>query len=95
MSNHKTKTLVAFALLSATAACGASLDGKYEDRNGFMGIEFKSGTAYVSTMGGTVATKYQIDGDKIVLSNEGGNLVLTRESDGSLDGPMGKLVKAK
>jgi hypothetical protein len=88
------KTLIAATLL-AVAGCGSSIDGKYEDRNGIMGVEFKSGTAYVSTLGGTVATKYDVDGDKIILKNDAGNLVLTRSSDGSLDGPTGKLTKAK
>jgi hypothetical protein len=95
MSQRIMRSLLATTLLIGTAACSSSLDGKYEDRNGVMGIEFKSGTAYVSTPAGTVATKYQVDGDRIILSNEGGNLVLTRASDGALDGPTGKMVKAK
>jgi hypothetical protein len=60
-----------------------------------LAVEFKSGKAYVSTMGVTTQVDYDVDGDKVTLHSPNGNLVLTKESDGSLSGgPMGeKLTK--
>jgi hypothetical protein len=37
--------------------------------------------------------KYSTDGDKIVLHSPEGNLVLTRNADGSIDTPWGTMKK--
>jgi uncharacterized lipoprotein YehR (DUF1307 family) len=86
--------IVAIASLTFTG-CTKPIEGKYEDANGVMSIEFKSGKAYVGTMvGAPVETTYTIDGDKItVASPSQGNLVLTRNSDGTLSSVMGTFKK--
>lgn len=83
-------------LLSATllAGCGGGINGTYRTSHGEMSIKFDSGKAYVTLPGGTVEATYEVDGDKVILKNPQGNLVLTREKDGSLDGPMGPMTKA-
>lgn len=83
-------------LLSATllAGCGGGINGTYKSSNGLMSIKFESGKAYVTLPGGTVEAAYEVDGDKVILKNPQGNLVLTREKNGSLDGPMGTMTKA-
>ncbi|HEX6747831.1 MAG TPA: hypothetical protein VF092_11110 [Longimicrobium sp.] len=79
----------------ALAACGHHLDGKYATSNGMMQVEFKGDNAYVTIpMAGTTQVPFEMDGDRVILKNaEGGNMVLTRNSDGSLAGPMGDLRK--
>ena len=71
--------------------CGNGYEGDtYADSEDAVTIEFKSDKeAYVS-LGevGTTTCEYEVDGDKVILKNEGGNLVLTRKSDGTLDGGL-------
>jgi len=66
--------------------------GKYQDDNGAVSVEFKSGNkAYVTMPFGTTQCDYEVDGDKITLKmpgDKGGNIVLTKKSDGSLEGGM-------
>ncbi|MDN5864879.1 MAG: hypothetical protein L0I62_06640 [Gammaproteobacteria bacterium] len=82
-------------LLSATffAGCGAPLDGTFETSQGGVSITFDSGHAYIKTLGGTIETAYEVNGDKIILKSPTGNLVLTRNDDGTLSGPMGTLSR--
>ena len=98
MSKLKLTRKISFGavLLSAAllAGCGGGLNGTYQTSDGNMSIKFDSGKAYVTLPGGTVEAGYEVDGDKIILKNPQGNLVLTREKDGSLDGPMGTMTKA-
>lgn len=98
MSIWKPARSIAFGalLLSATllAGCGGGISGTYASSEGGMSIRFDSGKAYVTTLGGTVQTGYEVDGDKIILKSPQGNLVLTRNDDGSLQGPMGTLTKS-
>ncbi|HLK55419.1 MAG TPA: hypothetical protein VKU00_02580 [Chthonomonadaceae bacterium] len=82
-------TLVIFTL----TGCTSRLDGKYETANSMMTVEFKGDKAYVGALVGQVETTYEIKDDKVTLKYNGENLVLTRNSDGSLDGPMGKMIK--
>lgn len=75
----------------ALIACDEGMSGKYgnkvSDMDG-MTVEFKSASkANVTMPGGAVMEfKYEVDGDKIVLNNQAGNLVLTRNKDGTLGG---------
>ena len=85
-------SLLALALFTMTG-CAPKLDGKYEDKQGIMSVEFKSGKAYVNTLGGETEVEYEVNGDKITLKNQAANVVLTRNSDGSLEGPMGKMTR--
>jgi hypothetical protein len=96
MNRARIRTILMVAALvvgSLTlAGCGKSMSGKYA--NDMMEVEFKGSKAYV-TMGVegvsrvTTEVKYEVQGDKIILHNQAGNLVLTRNNDGSLSGaPM-------
>jgi len=70
------------------------MSGKYQDDSGMMAVEFKSSKAYLTTAGMTTEMDYDVDGDKVTLHNPQGNLVLTKNSDGSLSGgPMGETLK--
>jgi hypothetical protein len=79
---------------AALMGCDQGMSGKYGNQlQGIQGmtVEFKtSSKAYVTMPGGaTVETQYEMDGDKIILRNQAGNLVLTRNKDGTLSGsPM-------
>jgi hypothetical protein len=73
------------------AGCASRLSGTYENDNGAISVEFKSGKAYVTMLAGTMEVDYQVKQDKIILTNHGGNVVLTRHEDGTLEGPMGRM----
>lgn len=82
-------TLLATLLL---AACGGTdISGTYE--GGIGSIKFESGKADVALMGQTRETTFSTDGDKVVLHSPEGNLVLTRNADGSIDTPWGTMKK--
>lgn len=69
------------------AACGSSMSGHYKNPNDLMEIEFKSGnTAYLSMVGTTLEVKYRLDGDHIVFDTPQGQLVFTKNSNGTLEG---------
>jgi bacteriorhodopsin len=74
-------------------ACASGVRGRYENDNGAIAVEFKSGKAYVTMLAGTLEVDYQVKRDKVILSNHGGNVVLTRHEDGTLDGPMGTMKR--
>ncbi|MGH8274778.1 MAG: hypothetical protein ACRES9_11120 [Gammaproteobacteria bacterium] len=99
MNMRKLGKKIPLAALLLTAAllagCGGSMSGTYQSRYGNMSIKFDSGKAYLTTLGGTVETAYEVDGDKVILKSPQGNLVLTRNKDGSLGGPMGTLTKKR
>jgi len=65
--------------------------GRYENDNGAIAVEFKAGKAYVTMLDGTLEVDYEVKRDKVILSNHGGNIVLNRRKDGTLDGPMGTM----
>lgn len=73
------------------ASCAQRMTGTYANDTGAIMVEFKSGKAYVTMLAGTLEVDYQIKRDKIILSNHGGNIVLIRHEDGSLEGPLGRM----
>lgn len=98
MSKTKLSRNISFAAIALSAVllagCGGGMDGTYKTSDGLMTIKFDSGKAYVTLPGGTTEASYKADGDKLILENPQGNLVLTRGKDGSLEnGPMGTLSK--
>ena len=74
-------------------ACASGVRGRYENDSGAIAVEFKSGKAYVTMLAGTLEVDYQVKQDKVILSNHGGNVVLIRHEDGTLDGPMGTMKR--
>jgi hypothetical protein len=91
-----TVVLVFSAALAITACHSNRVEGAYVSSTGQMAVEFKGDKAVV-TMGGvaTDSSPFDVDGDKITIHAGGmaGDLVLTRNSDGSLQGPIGILRK--
>ena len=78
-------------LALAITNCASGLSGTYESDGGAISLEFKSGKAYVTMLTGTVELDYQVKRDKVILTNHGGNLVLVRHEDGTLEGTMGRM----
>jgi hypothetical protein len=91
---RKTMALSALALvLAAATGCHPGPSGKYESANGAMSVDFKGDKVFLGTMMGEVEGTYEVKDDKITIKYNGDNVVLTRNSDGSLEGPMGKMTK--
>lgn len=88
------KLLVLCACLLLTA-CGSPVEGTYADQMGMTTYTFKGkDKVYMSVMGNETELKYSVDDDKIKIEGPQGNMIFTRNDDGSLIGPMGmKLVK--
>jgi outer membrane lipopolysaccharide assembly protein LptE/RlpB len=88
-------------ILLATAclllgACGQQLDGTYTDETGLSQYTFKSGNkVYLSMLGAETELAYAIEDDKVKISSPQGNLVLTLNPDGSLQGPLGVTLRKK
>ena len=103
----KPRLLVTFVAMAAFAAtlfvlgCHSSApSGTYVDTTGRLTLEFKDGKAFLN-MGGiadTDGTPYDVSGDKITIHYPSDGMmatlsVLTINSDGTLQGPMGTLKK--
>lgn len=84
-------TLLAMLLL---AACGGGASGTYVDSQGNPAMRFASGTAQIDLgPAGVHEMKYSVEGNRIVLHSNAGDLVLTRHPDGTLDTPWGTWKK--
>jgi len=83
------------------AACGGTVNGStYQNANGMVQVEFKSGgKAFTSLNGMTNACTYKQDGKSITLECEGDKTVFTVNDDESLTGPpsgfLARLTKKK
>lgn len=84
----------------AVSACGATasskLEGLYANSNGQSTVEFRDGKAFVTMVGmATDGIGYEVKGETITIHAGGmaGDLVLTRNSDGTLQGPFGIMRK--
>lgn len=84
--------------LVALPGCGRSdsLDGLYANSTGQLTVEFKEDKAYV-TLGPTASDPlpYEVKGNTITIHAGGmmDDLVLTKSSDGTLQGPFGIMRK--
>jgi hypothetical protein len=92
--------LIAALCLSATlalSACGSNkLEGLYVNSNGQNTVEFREGKAFVTMVGmASEGIPYEVKGNTITVHAGGmaGDLVLTRNSDGTLQGPLGVMRK--
>jgi hypothetical protein len=90
--NIRTRLLAPLLATLLLAACGGGVSGTWE--GGMGSIKFESGKAGASLLGMTREMKYSSDGDKIVLHSSEGDLVLTRNDDGSISTPWGRMKKA-
>jgi hypothetical protein len=89
--NIRTRFLAPLLATLLLAACGGGMSGTYQ--GGVGSIKFESGKAYATLVGSTLELEYSTDGDKILLKSPQGNLVLTRNADGSIDTPWGTMKK--
>ena len=95
----KTSSAVILATGFAVAAYGAEtakLDGLYVNANGQNAVEFRSDKAFITMVGlASDAIPYDVKGNTITVHAGGimGDLVLTRNSDGTLQGPLGVMRK--
>jgi hypothetical protein len=69
--------------------CGGSVSGStYQNANGMIQVEFKSGgKAFTSLSGMTTACTYKEETKKVTLECEGDKTIFTLNDDGSLSGP--------
>ena len=100
MRNRMTKASGGILLLIAAnlSGCGDSntLNGVYANSNGQNTVEFRDGKAFVTMVGlASDAIPYEVKGTTITVHAGGiaGDLVLTRNSDGTLEGPLGIMRK--
>jgi hypothetical protein len=89
--NIRTRLLAPLLATLLLAACSGGISGTW--KGGMGSIKFESGKAYATLLGSTREMKYSTDGDKIVLHSSEGNLVLTRNADGSINTPWGTMKK--
>lgn len=72
------------------SACGAKMEGTYADPAGLTKYEFEpSGKVYLSILGVRSEAKYEVDGKHIKITGGAADMILTRQDDGSLEGPLG------
>jgi hypothetical protein len=83
--------VVALALLAlGVAGCDGGLSGAYEDSTSDSRIEFSDGSkVYITMMGTTMAGEYEVDGDKVIITANGQNMVLTLKGNALEGGPLG------
>ena len=93
MNMHCKYLSILLAGLLVAACSGGGISGTYE--GGFGSLTFDSGKVDARLMGATIEMKYTTDGNKVVLQSPQGNLVLTRNKDGSLQTPWGIMRKRK
>jgi hypothetical protein len=92
-------TLLFLSLVLVLPGCGDSdkLDGVYTSANGQNAIEFRGGKAFVTMVGmaDPDGSAYEVKGTAITVHVGGiaGDLVLTRNSDGTLQSPLGTMKK--
>lgn len=92
--NIKNKLASALLATLMLAACGGGMSGTYGDAGANFTITFSGSTVDLDMgLAGTHEMKYSVDGNKIVLKTPQGNLVLTRNADGSISTPWGRMKK--
>lgn len=91
------RVLLTVSLALVLAGCGAkkgALDGTYASK--VQSYTFEGDKVSATVMGNKIADHwpYSVEGNKVTLTGPGGELVLTKNDDGSLSDPAkDKLVK--
>ncbi|ACT47130.1 hypothetical protein [Methylotenera mobilis] len=81
-------------MLLLLSACGSKLSGEYADKTGTVSYTFGTGDkVFMSALGIESEGKYEIDGDRVKVENNGQNVVFTILEDGSIKTPFGNLKK--
>jgi hypothetical protein len=95
--SHWCSAAVTASSAESAAACGSNkLEGLYVNSNGQNTVEFREGKAFVTMVGmASEGIPYEVKGNTITVHAGGmaGDLVLTRNSDGTLQGPFGVMRK--
>jgi hypothetical protein len=83
------------ALVVTLAACGSGgIDGTYTDDSGMARYTFhRGGKVSITTMGVEAETNYEVEGQKVKFVGPQGALVMTILEDGSLQGPLGMILR--
>jgi hypothetical protein len=94
----KCLAVLVLAVALAASAYGQSdkMDGVYANANGQNAIEFRGDKAFLTMVGmASDALPYDVKGNTITVHAGGiaGDLVLTRNSDGTLESPLGLMRK--
>ena len=73
--------------------CGPNVAGTYTDESGMIVLDLASGGEATFTVMGErgPCTTYAVEGDVVTVVCEDGNLDLTLNGDGSLNGPPGNM----
>lgn len=89
--NSLIKKIALLTLALLITACSNGIRGTYEDAIGVTQYTFSSNDKVLfSTLGTEVELAYHLDGDKVKIQmDERTTIVLTKQSDGSLKGPLG------
>src|SRR5262245_463346 len=91
--------LVVVLLITASAACGGGreLEGTYLPASGGpITLDFSGGKVKMNILGELKVLEYTAQADTVTILNpEEGNLVLVRNSDGSLTSTLGTFSKSK
>jgi hypothetical protein len=87
------RRLATIALTCSLLAACSRMSGHYKNPNELMEIEFRGSTAYLTMVGTTMEVKYRVDGDHIVFDTPQGQLVFTKNPNGTLEGAGFVLAK--
>jgi hypothetical protein len=83
---------VALVCLIVAGCGGSTLNGTYH--GGAIVLDFKGDKVTVTALGESKTLDYKVEQDKVTIINPAeGDLVLTRNSDGSLNSAMGTFTK--
>lgn len=93
--NIRTRLLAPVLATLLLAACGGGMSGTYEGEMGMVTLTFHGNKVDATVLHGTQQLTYSTDGDKVLLHSPQGNLVITRNKDGSLNTPWGTLKKKR
>ena len=76
-------------LLCPMVACETDIAGTWTEETGLSTYEFMDdGQARITVLGTTVAARYRVDGDEVLVSSPQGTVVLNIHGN-ELRGPMG------
>lgn len=105
MSTASTSSVRAMLIVmgcSALAACSSGISGEYEPQDmagkvALKSIKFEGKEAFITTSLGTITrVPFEVDGERVILTNAGQSQVFQLTEEGCLDaGMLGKLCKKK
>jgi hypothetical protein len=89
--------VLGLALAIAAAGCGGDqLQGTYHQTSGAMSLDFKGDKVTFNMLGESKTLDYKVDGNSITITDPvEGNMVFTRNSDGTLNSGLGTFAKAE